>query len=31
MKLEGLDRHSRLIDSYKKMHVARSNVAATAS
>jgi ribosomal protein S12 methylthiotransferase accessory factor len=23
MKLEGLDRHSRLIDSYKKLHVAR--------
>jgi len=24
MKLEGLDRHRRLIDSYKKMHVARN-------
>jgi hypothetical protein len=31
MKLEGLDRHQRLIDSYKKLHVARANVAATAS
>ncbi len=31
MKLEGLDRHRRLIDSYKKMHRARANVAATAS
>jgi ribosomal protein S12 methylthiotransferase accessory factor len=31
MKLEGLDRHSRLIDSYKKLHVARANVAATTS
>lgn len=29
MKLEGLDRHQRLIDSYKKLHVARANVAAT--
>jgi ribosomal protein S12 methylthiotransferase accessory factor len=29
MKLEGLDRHQRLIDSYKKLHVARSNAAAT--
>jgi ribosomal protein S12 methylthiotransferase accessory factor len=28
MKLEGLDRHQRLIDSYKKLHVARSRVAA---
>jgi ribosomal protein S12 methylthiotransferase accessory factor len=28
MKLEGLDRHQRLIDSYKKLHVARANVAA---
>ncbi len=26
MKLEGLDRHHRLIDSYKKMHMARANV-----
>ena len=31
MKLEGLDRHRRLIDSYKKMHTARANVAATTS
>jgi ribosomal protein S12 methylthiotransferase accessory factor len=23
MKLEGLDRHHRLIDSYKKLHTAR--------
>lgn len=29
MKLEGLDRHLRLIDSYKKLHMARANVAAT--
>ncbi len=28
MKLEGLDRHHRLIDSYKKLHKARSNIAA---
>ena len=28
MKLEGLDRHQRLIDSYKKLHVARARVAA---
>jgi len=28
MKLEGLDRHQRLIDSYKKLHVARGKVAA---
>ena len=26
MKLEGLDRHQRLIDSYKKLHRARANV-----
>ncbi|BBB58480.1 hypothetical protein UNDKW_0207 [Undibacterium sp. KW1] len=26
MKLEGLDRHARLIDSYKKLHAARSKV-----
>jgi ribosomal protein S12 methylthiotransferase accessory factor len=25
MKLEGLDRHQRLIDSYKKLHAARAN------
>lgn len=31
MKLEGLDRHHRLIDSYKKLHKARANAAATAS
>jgi ribosomal protein S12 methylthiotransferase accessory factor len=31
MKLEGLDRHHRLIDSYKKLHKARANVAAMAS
>ena len=30
MKLEGLDRHCRLTDSYKKMHMARANVAAKA-
>jgi ribosomal protein S12 methylthiotransferase accessory factor len=29
MKLEGLDRHQRLIDSYKKLHIARANVALT--
>jgi hypothetical protein len=28
MKLEGLERHQRLIDSYKKLHVARSKFAA---
>ncbi|WP_373986961.1 OsmC domain/YcaO domain-containing protein [Duganella sp. BuS-21] len=27
MKLEGLDRHHRLIDSYKKLHVARGKAA----
>lgn len=27
MKLEGLDRHQRLIDSYKKLHAARARVA----
>ena len=26
MKLEGLDRHLRLIDSYKKLHKARAKV-----
>jgi ribosomal protein S12 methylthiotransferase accessory factor len=31
MKLEGLDRHHRLIDSYKKLHKARANVATTTS
>jgi ribosomal protein S12 methylthiotransferase accessory factor len=30
MKLEGLDRHHRLIDSYKKLYTARAKVAATA-
>src|SRR5690606_14355135 len=30
MKLEGRDRHHRLIDSYTKLHKARANVAATA-
>ncbi|PMZ87517.1 MULTISPECIES: OsmC domain/YcaO domain-containing protein [unclassified Pseudomonas] len=28
MKLEGLDRHLRLIDSYKKLHMARARVSA---
>jgi len=28
MKLEGLDRHRRLIDSYRKLHVARAKAAA---
>ncbi|AMP03178.1 OsmC domain/YcaO domain-containing protein [Collimonas pratensis] len=28
MKLEGLDRHQRLIDSYRKLHKARANAAA---
>ncbi|MEO7493905.1 MAG: OsmC domain/YcaO domain-containing protein [Massilia sp.] len=28
MKLEGLDRHQRLIDSYNKLHVARAKAAA---
>ncbi|MDG9928738.1 MULTISPECIES: OsmC domain/YcaO domain-containing protein [unclassified Pseudomonas] len=31
MQLEGLDRHLRLIDSYKKLHRARANVAAASS
>jgi len=31
MQLEGLERHGRLIDSYKKMHTARANAAAAAS
>ncbi|PXB75047.1 hypothetical protein C0045_15790, partial [Pseudomonas aeruginosa] len=26
MKLEGLDRHLRLIDSYKKLHAARARM-----
>ncbi len=29
MKLEGLDRHQRLIDSYKKLHTARAKTMAT--
>ncbi len=29
IKLEGLDRHQRLIDSYKKLHAARANAGAT--
>jgi ribosomal protein S12 methylthiotransferase accessory factor len=29
MKLEGLDRHQRQIDSYKKLHVARAKAVAT--
>lgn len=29
MKLEGLDRHQRLIDSYKKLHLARTHVVTT--
>ena len=31
MKLVGLDRHQRLIDSYKKLHMARAKVAALSS
>lgn len=31
MKLEGLDRHLRLIDSYKKLHMARARVTALSS
>jgi ribosomal protein S12 methylthiotransferase accessory factor len=31
MKLDGLDRHQRLIDSYKKLHTARANTAALSS
>lgn len=31
MKLEGLDRHHRLIDSYKKLHKARASLGVTAS
>ena len=30
MKLEGIDRHHRLLDSVKKLHVARAKVVATA-
>ncbi|SFA82176.1 ribosomal protein S12 methylthiotransferase accessory factor [Pseudomonas sp. NFIX10] len=31
MKLEGLDRHLRLIDSYKKLHAARANASVLSS
>ena len=31
IKLEGLDRHQRLLDSYKKLHAARSKAAAIAT
>ncbi|MFZ6648877.1 OsmC domain/YcaO domain-containing protein [Undibacterium sp. TJN25] len=31
MKLEGLDRHHRLIDSYKKLHAARAKAGAVSS
>ena len=31
MKLEGLERHARLIDNYKKLHVARAKAAAQSS
>lgn len=31
MKLEGLERHERLIDSYKKLHAARAKAAAATS
>ncbi|WP_454725604.1 OsmC domain/YcaO domain-containing protein [Cupriavidus ulmosensis] len=31
MKLEGLDRHHRLIDSYRKLHAARAKVAVAGS
>ncbi|MNJ27439.1 Ribosomal protein S12 methylthiotransferase accessory factor YcaO [compost metagenome] len=31
MKLEGLDKHLRLIESYKKLHSARAKVAALSS
>jgi ribosomal protein S12 methylthiotransferase accessory factor len=30
MKLEGLDRHHRLIDSYRKLHTARARAAEVA-
>ena len=29
MKLEGLDRHQRMIDNYKKLHRARAKVASS--
>jgi ribosomal protein S12 methylthiotransferase accessory factor len=31
LKLEGLDRHHRLLDSYRKLHAARSRAATIAS
>ena len=31
MKLDGLDRHQRLVDSYNKLHMARAKAAATSS
>jgi len=31
MKLEGIDRHQRKIDSYRKLHAARAKAAAKAS
>jgi len=31
LKLEGLDRHTRLIDSYKKLHVARATMSSTST
>jgi ribosomal protein S12 methylthiotransferase accessory factor len=31
MRLEGLDRHQRLTDSYRKLHMARANVASLSS
>jgi len=31
IKLEGLDRHQRLIDSYNKLHTARAKMAATSN
>jgi ribosomal protein S12 methylthiotransferase accessory factor len=31
MKLEGLDRHHRLMDSYKKLHAVRAKAAAASS
>jgi ribosomal protein S12 methylthiotransferase accessory factor len=31
MKLEGLDRHQRLLDSYRKLHKARTKTAQAAA
>jgi ribosomal protein S12 methylthiotransferase accessory factor len=31
IKLEGLDRHQRMIDSYRKLHIARANMEAKAN